>query len=133
PPVQAPPTAVAAAPALPPPATASAVDLSPAAEIAELPPAPLPSPAPPAPPLPQVPAGATAWLQVGSFAERANADTAARRLREAGLGGIEIAPVDVAGRAYWRVRLGPLAADAAAEAAARVTALGLGQPRVALD
>lgn len=69
------------------------------------------------------------WLQIGSFGERANADAAVRRLQVAGLGPVEIVPVEIGGRAFWRVRLGPLAASAAAELAGRVAAIGLGQPR----
>lgn len=135
PPTAAMPLAAAPSSAAPfPPAhsAASSVAAAVTAPISSVAPAPLPASNVAMPPSTPTSAAAPArtWLQIGSFGERANADAAARRLQAAGLGPVEVAPIDVAGRALWRVRLGPLAAETAAGLAGRVAALGLGQPRL---
>src|SRR5690606_30076904 len=106
--------------------------------------APLP-PAPPAPtaidqlvaalpvataaaaPAPSVPG---AFLQVASFAEEANAQRALAAVDAAGIAGASLAAGDSAGRPVWRLRIGPVPADAVEAIAERVRALGFGQPRL---
>nr|WP_246505747.1 septal ring lytic transglycosylase RlpA family protein [Coralloluteibacterium stylophorae] len=126
-----PPAPVAAHPA---PAVVSAAGATPPVRVEALP-EPPPRPVVPAPaaPAPGTVPSAARWLQVGSFSERGNADAAVARLRSAGLDAVDVAPVDVAGRAFWRVRVGPLATEAVGDAVQRVMALGLGQPRLATD
>lgn len=84
-------------------------------------------------PLPPPP-GARVYLQLGAFGERANAERALRRARRAGLSPLAIDQVAVNGRTLHRVRLGPLAdPDAAGQLSAEVSALGLGEPRLAIE
>lgn len=74
------------------------------------------------------------YLQLGAYGERANAERALLDARRAGLGDAAIVSVAVAGRTLHRVRIGPLADAAAADAMAqRVQRLGLGTPRVAIE
>jgi rare lipoprotein A len=74
------------------------------------------------------------YLQIGAFGERANAERALASARRAGLGEAQIDSVAVAGRTVHRVRIGPLADAATADAlTSRVRTLGLGEPRVALE
>jgi rare lipoprotein A len=62
-------------------------------------------------------------VQVGSFKNKANADRARSEL--AGLGPVEVAPMEVGGAPYFRVRVGPFKGGAEAQAAlARVTQVG---------
>lgn len=69
-------------------------------------------------------------VQVGSFKNKANADRARSELAE--LGPIEVAPIEVGGVPYFRVRVGPFKGDAEAQAAlARVTQAGYTGARVA--
>ncbi|HEX7342534.1 MAG TPA: septal ring lytic transglycosylase RlpA family protein [Rhodanobacteraceae bacterium] len=78
--------------------------------------------------------GKEIWLQVGSFADDANAQRLAARLRAAHLAPVEVSHVTVRGRRYTRVRLGPLGNVADAERVrAAVTRLGLPAPSVAVD
>jgi rare lipoprotein A len=73
-------------------------------------------------------------LQVGAFADPANAQRVAARLQQAQLGPVQVTAVDVGGRAVHRVRLGPLLDVAQADAiSARVVTLGLPRPRVAVN
>lgn len=74
------------------------------------------------------------YLQVGAFADPANAERVARRLREASLAPVRVVDAVVDGRRVVRVRLGPLAdADAADRVADRVEHMGLPHPQVAVD
>ena len=74
------------------------------------------------------------YLQLGAFAERTNAERVERDLRAQRLGNVHIATVGVDGREIHRVRLGPLADIAAADAMSRrLERLGFGTPRVAID
>jgi rare lipoprotein A len=71
------------------------------------------------------------WLQVASFGNKDNARRLADRLEQADLDRVRIERARVRGDRVWRVRIGPLAGQAVAEAlAARIRALGLGQPTV---
>ena len=82
-------------------------------------------------------AGASApriYLQLGAFGERRNAERAVADAQRAGIGPLSIEAISVSGRDVHRVRVGPLADAAAADAlAARVQRLGLGAPRVAIE
>ena len=69
-------------------------------------------------------------VQVGAYREKANARRIAGRLEDAGIDDVDIDGVAVAGDKLWRVRIGPLKADAVAAVVARVRGLGLPEPRV---
>lgn len=74
------------------------------------------------------------FLQVGAFADPANAQRVADRLQQARLAPVQVTAVDVGGRAVHRVRLGPLRDAAQADAvSARVVTMGLPRPRVAVN
>ncbi|HNR92058.1 MAG TPA: septal ring lytic transglycosylase RlpA family protein [Dokdonella sp.] len=89
---------------------------------------PLPAPQPVAPGEPHI------YLQLGAFAERANAERIERELRAQRFGNVRIVTIDVDGRTIHRVRLGPLAdIDAADTTGKRLERLGFGTPRVAID
>lgn len=61
-------------------------------------------------------AGLTAWVvQVGSFSSRDNAAKLVRRLREAGLPTPDPDLVDIRGKRYYRVRVGPVVERAEAD------------------
>ncbi|AXQ29460.1 SPOR domain-containing protein [Solimonas sp. K1W22B-7] len=153
-----PPVAAAAAPAAPtvaakpvpslPPPAAPAKPLS-KPEVAQVPkpvePAPVakPKPAPKPeiaaakpvePPKPGPVAGKERWsVQVGSFAEIGNARTAESKLKSAGLP-TQFGPVDTAKGVLYRVRVAPLADEAAAKAAkAKAEQLGFAQATVRKD
>jgi rare lipoprotein A len=68
-------------------------------------------------------------LQVGSFAERANADDVERRLRAAGIGPVRVQRAEVGGARVHRVQVGPVDVDHQADMVERVQRLGLGTPR----
>jgi len=77
---------------------------------------------------------AQTWLQVGSFGNKDNAERLADRLESADLDDVDIQRARVGGGKVWRVRIGPLAGrEAADRIAARVRALGLGQPTVVAE
>lgn len=74
------------------------------------------------------------YLQVGAFADHANAERAAAKVRAAHLGEVHVVEAQVDGKSVQRVRLGPLKdADEADRLTPKLRALGLGQPRVAVD
>ncbi len=74
------------------------------------------------------------FLQLGAFGERANAERSLAQAQRAGLADVSIATATVEGRSIHRVRLGPLADAAAADAMSRrIERLGLGTPRVAIE
>jgi rare lipoprotein A len=82
-------------------------------------------------------AGASApriYLQLGAFGERRNAERVVADAQRAGIGPVSIDAGALSGRAVHRVRVGPLADAASADAmAARAQRLGLGAPRVAIE
>ncbi|UGB37711.1 septal ring lytic transglycosylase RlpA family protein [Frateuria soli] len=86
---------------------------------------------------PAVPPGsahAAIWLQVGAFADLANADRVATRLRSARLAPVQVTDVEVDGRDIRRVRVGPLDdVDQADRVTDQIERLGLPRPRVAVD
>ncbi len=130
-------------------ALASAATTAPAPPVApEIAAEPLPGAAPPAAPLaPATPvvanAAATAIdrlvaalpsaaglvFQVATFADRGNADRALASVNRAGIAGARLEDGASGGRAVWRLRVGPVAAEAAGELAARLQGLGFGPPQ----
>jgi len=74
------------------------------------------------------------WLQVGAFADPANADRVAGRLRSARLAPVQVSDVQVNGRDVRRVRVGPLQdVDQADRVTDQIEQLGLPRPQVAVD
>ena len=74
------------------------------------------------------------YLQVGAYSDQANAERAAETVRGARLGAVRVVEGAANGKSVRRVRIGPLRdADEADALAPRVRALGLGEPRVAID
>ena len=69
-------------------------------------------------------------LQVASFAARANAERALAMLAGAGIRGARLLDAAAAGQKVWRLRVGPVEADAVAELSAKVQGLGFGPPNV---
>jgi rare lipoprotein A len=72
-------------------------------------------------------------LQVASFAARANADRALALLQGAGIDGVRLHDGHANGQSVWRLRIGPLAAAAETELAAKLAGLGFGPPRRVRD
>ena len=84
--------------------------------------------------VPLVSAHPAIWLQVGAFADLANADRVAGRLRSARLAPVQVSDVEVNGRDVRRVRVGPLVdADQADRVSEQIERLGLPRPQVAVD
>jgi rare lipoprotein A len=74
------------------------------------------------------------YLQVGAYSDHANAERAAAMLRNLRLGEVRIVDGVVNGKNVQRVRLGPLKdADEVDSLTPKVRALGLGEPRAAVD
>ena len=74
------------------------------------------------------------YLQVGAFADAANASRLARRLRAASLGAVQVQDATVRGQRLHRVRVGPLGSvERADEVSRRIERMGLPQPQVAVD
>ncbi|MEO8778776.1 MAG: septal ring lytic transglycosylase RlpA family protein [Rhodanobacter sp.] len=74
------------------------------------------------------------YLQVGAFADVANAGRLAQRLREARLGTVEVVDSVVNGHHLHRVRIGPLASvELADQVSHRIENMGLPHPQVAVD
>jgi len=86
---------------------------------------------------PAVPSGSAhpaIWLQIGAFADLANADRVASRLRSARLAPVQVTDVEVNGRDIRRVRVGPLDdVDQADRVTDEIEQLGLPRPQVAVD
>ena len=79
-------------------------------------------------------ASARIYLQLGAYGDRANADRVASAARKDGIGQVDVEAADVNGRTVHRVRVGPLADVAAADALSpRIESLGFGAPRVAIE
>ncbi|HVI25357.1 MAG TPA: septal ring lytic transglycosylase RlpA family protein [Xanthomonadaceae bacterium] len=94
-------------------------------------PEPAPAPAVPAQPAPSstAPAADTVTLQVASFAARANAERALAMVSRAGIAHARLLDANANGRQVWRLRIGPVQADAVAELGSRLQGLGFGQPQ----
>jgi len=74
------------------------------------------------------------YLQVGAYGDRVNAERAASTLRAARLGDVRIVAAEVNGKSIQRVRLGPLRDVVETDRLTpAVRALGLGEPRVAIE
>lgn len=74
------------------------------------------------------------YVQAGSFADPANAERVAAKLRAARLGPVRVVHATSNGRSVERVIVGPLQdADEAESRAARIRALGLGATQVSRD
>jgi rare lipoprotein A len=74
------------------------------------------------------------YLQVGAFSDADNAERVAQRLRQAGLGTVQVTDADINGQHVRRVRIGPLAdVDSADRVSARIEGMGLPRPQVAVD
>ncbi len=58
---------------------------------------------------PPAPAGTRTYIQAGSFSDQNNAHRVRSRL--SGLGPVEVRPLQVGGRNFYRVRVGPLPSD----------------------
>lgn len=145
---------IAARPKLEPPVARTPVESAakPAAPVPKPVPVPVPAPATPAQPRPEVavakpapapaakpaepakPAGKARWsVQVGSYAALENARVAEAKLKAAGLP-TQFGPVDTAKGLLYRVRVGPLADEAAAQAAkAKAVQAGFAQATVRTD
>ncbi|MGO1070658.1 septal ring lytic transglycosylase RlpA family protein [Lysobacter sp. CA199] len=100
----------------------------------------LPAPPPPSPSkaaavvAANTPNAGDVTLQVASFSARSNADRALTMLRGAGIGAAKLLDGNSSsGQKIWRLRVGPLQADAAPELAARIVGLGFGQPQRVRD
>jgi rare lipoprotein A len=83
--------------------------------------------------LASAPRDAGVTLQVASFSARGNADRALAMLLGAGIAGARLNDANANGQKVWRLRVGPLEADAAPELAARIVGLGFGQPQRVRD
>jgi rare lipoprotein A len=74
------------------------------------------------------------YLQIGAYGDRRNAERVADALRDARLGEVHVEAAAVDGRTLNRVRVGPLADVAAADALTpRIERLGFGTPRVSVQ
>ena len=79
-------------------------------------------------------ASARIYLQLGAFGDRANAERVASAAKRGGIGQVDIQSAGVNGHTVHRVRVGPLADVAAADALTpRIESLGFGAPRVAIE
>jgi rare lipoprotein A len=74
------------------------------------------------------------YLQVGAFSDADNAERVAQRLRQAGLGTVQVTDAEINGQHVRRVRIGPLAdVNSADQVSARIEGMGLPRPQVAVD
>jgi rare lipoprotein A len=81
----------------------------------------------------ETPKASAYYAQAGAFASRENAETLARKLRDAGIEGITVSEFEVDGRPLFRVRAGPVASLAEFDALIeRLAAAGAESPRLAL-
>lgn len=95
--------------------------------------APVAAPAASAPAPAAAPVAAGVTLQVAAFGTRDNAQRALSRLQGAGVSEAQVVEGQSAGKPVWRLRVGPVAQERAAELGARVAGLGFGQPQIVRD
>ena len=88
------------------------------------------APAPVAPSVPAALGDPPVIVQVASFSTRANAERAVARLSAAGIGDARVLDASAGGAPVFRVRIGPVARDAASALADRIAALGFGPPHL---
>jgi rare lipoprotein A len=96
-------------------------------------PAPVMVSAPSAPPAFEPPprvAGGPQRVQVGSFSDKNNARRLADRLDAAGIDDVDLDHAEVNGRDVWRVRVGPVDADALPALLERLRGLGVSGARL---
>ena len=72
-------------------------------------------------------------FQVASFSNEANAKQALSMLLHAAITRVRLLVAEVGGRQVWRLRVGPVEPEAAAELASRIEGLGLGRPQPVTD
>jgi rare lipoprotein A len=89
----------------------------------------LPDPADVSPPATQAAPSTTITLQVASFRSRGNAGRALAELQRAAIDGAHLQQVRVGGKAFWRLRVGPIDAARVPDVAARIARLGFDQPQ----
>lgn len=104
-------------------------------EVQGIDPSASPQEAPPPPPVvatPTHPPGI--YLQVGAFADPANAEHVAVQLRAANFAPVQVTNATIGGRLVHRVRVGPLTdVDNADQVSAKIEQMGLPRPQVAVD
>ena len=77
--------------------------------------------------------GNRSYIQVGSYADKDNAERVADRLQDVGIGDIGLDGVEVNGRRLWRVRIGPLRGEKIDSALAAIRRIGLSGARVVAE
>jgi rare lipoprotein A len=96
--------------------------------------APAPEAAPPPPVVTPLAPPPGIYLQVGAFADPANAQKVADQLRVANFAPVQVVDANIGGRLVHRVRVGPLAdVDAADRVTSQIEQMGLPHPQVAVD
>jgi peptidoglycan lytic transglycosylase len=102
--------------------------IDPSAPAQELPPLPPPVVAEPSERPPGI------YLQVGAFADQANAEHVAAQLRVANFAPVQVVDATIGGHLVHRVRVGPLAdVDSADRVTSQIEQMGLPHPQVAVD
>ena len=87
------------------------------------------SPADVSPPAAQVAPTTAITLQVASFRSRRNAGRALAELQRAAVDGAHLQQIHVGGKAFWRLRVGPIDAARVPDVAARLGRMGFDQPQ----
>jgi rare lipoprotein A len=101
------------------------IDPSAPTQDQEAPPAPVVTPSTPPPGI---------YLQIGAFADPANAEKVAAQLRQANFAPVQVMDATIGGRLVHRVRVGPLAdVDTADRVTSQIEQMGLPHPQVAVD
>jgi rare lipoprotein A len=96
--------------------------------------APAPEEAPPPPVVTPSTPPPGIYLQVGAFADPANAQKVAAQLRTANFAPVQVVDATIGGRLVHRVRVGPLAdVDTADRVTSQIDQMGLPHPQVAVD
>jgi rare lipoprotein A len=96
--------------------------------------APAPEAAPPPPVVTASSPPPGIYLQVGAFADPANAQKVADQLRVANFAPVQVVDATIGGRLVHRVRVGPLAdVDTADRVTSQIEQMGLPHPQVAVD
>jgi rare lipoprotein A len=73
------------------------------------------------------------FLQVGAYAERANADNAAAKISAGGVSHAFVLPVSEGARTLYKVRIGPLAdVDSVDQLTTKLTGLGFNDAQIVI-